>query len=149
MYKLMVRRLVRRTLARLSRGEYEHIVGKFRPPSRFMFAGNHELGGERRGPDEARAWFQHMLRRFPGIQIVPREIVVNGWPWITVVATHLVIAAPRAGGREYRNEGMQFLRLSWGRIVEDLIFEDTLALEEELRRTSHSGEREPLAGSSS
>jgi ketosteroid isomerase-like protein len=146
MYKLMIRRIVRRTLARLSKGEYEHIVSKFRPQSRFMFAGEHELGGERRGPEAAREWFRHMLRRFPGIQIVPREIIVNGWPWNTVVATHLVISAPRPGGREYRNEGMQLLRLSWGRIVEDVIFEDTLALDAELRRSAHSGEREPLAG---
>jgi hypothetical protein len=85
-----------------------------------------------------------MLRRFPGIQIVPREVVVNGWPWNTTIATHLVISAPRPGGREYRNEGMQLLRLSWGRVVEDLIFEDTLALDAELRRSAHSGERPPL-----
>ena len=42
---------------------------------------------------------------------------------------------------------MQLLRLTWGRVVEDLIFEDTLALDAELRRSAHSGEREPVAGS--
>ena len=57
-----------------------------------------------------------------------------------------MISAPRPGGREYRNEGMQLLRLRWGRVVEDLIFEDTLELDAELRRSEHSGEREPLAG---
>ena len=111
-----------------------------------MFAGEHALGGERRGQEAVREWFQEMLRRFPGIQIVPREVVVNGWPWNTVIATHLMISAPRPGGREYRNEGMQLLRLRWGRVVEDLIFEDTLALDAELRRSAHSGEREPVAG---
>ena len=145
MYKLIVRRKVRGALARLSKGEPEQIVKMFRPQSRFMFAGEHALGGERWGQDEAREWFADMLRRFPGIQIVPQEVIVNGWPWNTVVATHLFITAPRPGGREYRNEGMQLLRLSWGRVVDDLIFEDTLALEAELRRSAHSGEREPLA----
>ena len=140
MYKFMVRRIVRQTLRRLSMGDYEGVVNKFRPQSRFLFAGDHALGGERRGQEEARAWFAEMLRRFPGIQIVPQDVIVNGWPWNTVVATHLVISAPRAGGRQYRNEGMQLLRLSWGRVVEDLIFEDTLALERELRRTEHSSE---------
>ena len=47
MYKLIVRRIVRRTFARLSKGEYEPIVKQFRPQSRFMFAGEHALGGER------------------------------------------------------------------------------------------------------
>jgi ketosteroid isomerase-like protein len=147
MYKLIVRRIVRRTFARLSKGEYEQIVKQFRPQSRFMFAGEHALGGERWGQDAVREWFADMQRRFPGIQIVPREIVVNGWPWNTVIATHLMISAPRPGGREYRNEGMQLLRLSWGRVAEDLIFEDTLALDAELRRSAHSGEREPLTPS--
>ena len=147
MYKLIVKRIVRRTFARLSKGEYEPIVKQFRPESRFMFAGDHALGGERFGQEEVREWFADMQRRFPGIQIVPTEIVVNGWPWNTVIATHLLITAPRPGGREYRNEGMQLLRLSWGRVAEDLIFEDTLALEVELRRTAHSGEQQPLVGS--
>ena len=75
-----------------------------------------------------------MLRRFPGIRIEPREVVVNGWPWNTVIATHLLISAPLPDGRQYRNEGMQLLRLRWGRVVEDLIFEDTLKLDAELQR---------------
>ena len=146
MYKLIVRRIVRRTFAGLSKGDYEPIVKQFRPDSRFMFAGEHALGGERRGPDAVREWFREMLRRFPGIQIVPREVVVNGWPWNTVICTHLMISAPRPGGRVYRNEGMQLLRLRWGRVVEDLVFEDTLALDAELRRSEHSGESQALTG---
>ena len=101
-----------------------------------MFAGDHALGGERHGQEAVREWFREMLRLFPGIQIVPREVVVNGWPWNTVVATHLAISATRPDGRAYRNEGMQLLRLRWGRVVEDLIFEDTLKLDAELRRAS-------------
>ena len=61
-------------------------------------------------------------------------MVVNGWPWNTVVATHLTISATLPDGRAYRNEGMQLLRLRWGRVVEDLIFEDTLKLDAELKR---------------
>ena len=135
MYKFIVRRIVRRAFAGLSAGDYEPIVKQFGPRSRFNFAGDHALGGERFGQDAVRAWFQEMLKRFPGIRIEPQEVVVNGWPWNTVVATHLAISAPRAGGREYRNEGMQLLRLRWGRVVDDLIFEDTLALQHELRRS--------------
>jgi hypothetical protein len=51
-----------------------------------------------------------------------------------VIATHLAISAARPGGREYRNEGMQLLRLRWGNVVEDLIYEDTLKLADELQR---------------
>jgi ketosteroid isomerase-like protein len=134
MYKLIVKRIVRRTFGRLSQGDYEAVVKQFGPDSRFLFSGAHELGGERRGPDAVREWFRQMLGLFPGIRIEPRDVVVNGWPWNTVVATHLEISATLADGRPYRNEGMQLLRLRWGRVVEDLIFEDTLKLDQELRR---------------
>ena len=139
MYKSIVRRIVRRTFARLSAGDYEAVVRQFGPRTRFLFAGDHALGGERRGPEEARQWFQQMLRLFPGIRIEPQDVVVNGWPWRTVVATRLAITATLADGRPYRNEGMQLLRLRWGRVVEDLVFEDTLKLDAELRRMSDAG----------
>jgi ketosteroid isomerase-like protein len=133
-YKLIVKRIVRRTFQRLSEGDYEAVVRQFGPDSRFLFSGDHALGGERRGPDAVRRWFQQMLGLFPGIRIEPQDVVVNGWPWNTTVATHLAISATLADGRPYRNEGMQLLRLRWGRVVEDLIFEDTRKLEVELRR---------------
>ena len=76
---------------------------------------------------------------------MPQEVVVNGWPWNTVIATHLAISALRPGDREYRNEGMQLLRLRWGRVVEDLIFEDTLKLEAELGRSERADRPEPAA----
>ena len=145
MYKFIVKRIARRMFRRLSRGEYEPIVRQFTSESRFMFAGEHALGGERRGQEAVRQWFQETLRLFPGLQIVPQDVVVNGWPWNTVIATHLAISAPRPDGREYRNEGMQLLRLRWGRVVEDLIFEDTLKLEAELRRSEPTARPEPAA----
>ena len=84
-----------------------------------------------------------MLRLFPGIRIEPQTVVVNGWPWNTVVATHLAISATLADGRAYRNEGMQLLRLRWGRVVEDLIYEDTLKLDAELKRMQQA-DAEPV-----
>jgi ketosteroid isomerase-like protein len=134
MYKLSVKRIVRRGFERLSAGDHEAVVKQFGPGSRLVFSGDHALGGEVRGQAEARRWFQQMLRLFPGIRIEPVDVVVNGWPWNTTVATHLRISATLADGRAYENEGMQLLRLRWGRVVEDLIFEDTLKLESELRR---------------
>jgi ketosteroid isomerase-like protein len=144
MYKFIVKRIVRRTFAHLSRGEYESVVRAFGPESRFFFAGEHALGGERRGREPVRRFFEDMLRLFPGIQIVPQDVLVNGWPWNTVVANHFTVSAPAAGG-EYRNEGVQILRLRWGRVVEDLIFEDTQRIAAELRSREGSAAREPVA----
>ena len=77
MYKLIVKRIVRRTFAGLSRGEYEPIVKQFRPQSRFMFAGQHALGT---GRDESRRrgrWrparpCRHARGRLPGPRTAAR-----------------------------------------------------------------------------
>jgi ketosteroid isomerase-like protein len=145
MYKFIVKRIVRRTFERLSRGDYETVVRQFGPDSRFLFAGEHELGGERRGQAAVRDWFRRMTALFPGIRIEPQDVVVNGWPWNTLIATHLAISATLADGRPYRNEGMQLLRLRWGRVVEDLIFEDTSKLDAELRRMARAQQQEAAA----
>jgi hypothetical protein len=61
-------------------------------------------------------------------------VIVQGWPWNTLVATRLAIAAPRADGSVYQNEAMQFLRLRWGKVVEDRLHEDTYKLVIELQK---------------
>jgi ketosteroid isomerase-like protein len=133
-YRYIVRLKLRRAFARLSEGDAEAVVRQFGPSSRFRFAGTHALGGERRGQEAVRAWFEHVLRLFPGLRLEPRNVIVNGWPWNTVVATHFTVSATLEDGRPYRNEGMQFLRLRWGRVVEDLLLEDTDKLVTELER---------------
>jgi len=143
-YRFIVKQIVRRMLRRLSAGEYEPIVRQFGPRSRFVFAGDHALGGERHGQEAVRQFFQETLRLFPGIQIVPQDVTVSGWPWNTIVANHFTVSAPRPDGLEYRNEGMQLLRLRWGRVVEDLIFEDTLKLDAELRARVREGSAESV-----
>jgi ketosteroid isomerase-like protein len=134
MYRFIVKRLVHRTFKRLSGGDCEAVVRQFDPAGIFVFSGSHVLGSERRGPDEVRRWFEQAFGLFPGLQLEPQAVLVNGWPWNTVVATRLAIRATLADGRPYRNEGMQFLRLRWGRIVEDRIYEDTQKLVDELER---------------
>ena len=134
MYRLIVKLRLRKSFRRLSRRDYEPIVKLFGPSSRLLFSGDHALGGERRGADGARQWFGEVYRLFPDLRLEPQAVIVNGWPWNTVAATRFTVSAGGVDGSPYRNEGMQFLRLRWGRVVEDLLFEDTLKLEAELRR---------------
>jgi ketosteroid isomerase-like protein len=143
MYQAIVRRIVRAGFRALSAGEYEHVLRQFHPQVIFSFAGPPPLGGERRGVEDVRAWFQRIYSYFPGIQFTAHEVLVQGWPWNTLVATRLSIAAPRATGSVYRNEAMQFVRLRWGKVVEDRLHEDTYKLANELQ------ERQELSQSGS
>src|SRR5215213_8645652 len=119
MYRWIVRQIVRRVFSRLNQGDYETIVKQFSPTSRFLMSGDHALGGERRGPEGARAFFEESFRLFPGLRIEPQQIMVGGWPWNTTIGTRFEV---RDTESDYRNEGMQFLRIRWGRVVEDLIY---------------------------
>src|ERR1700676_3556667 len=116
MYKALVRRIVRAGFRTLSMGNYEQLLRQFDPQGVFSFAGPAPLGGERTGVEAVREWFQRLFSYFPGIQFTVQQVIVQGWPWNTLVATRLSIAAPRADGSVYRNEAMQFVRLRWGKV---------------------------------
>jgi ketosteroid isomerase-like protein len=134
MYKLIVRRIVRNGFRALSAGDYEQVLQLFHPQITFSFVGTSPLGGERCGVQAVRAWFQQIYAYFPGIQFTVHQVIVQGWPWNTLVATRFSLAAPRPDGSVYGNEGMQFVRLRWGRVVEDRLYEDTHKLEQELQQ---------------
>jgi ketosteroid isomerase-like protein len=124
-YRLAVKRMVRRAYRQLSRGDYESVLKTFTPGSRFRFAGTHALGGERIGTEAVREWFEEVFRVFPDLQLEPETVVVGGWPWNTVAATRFHVRATLLDGHPYSNEGMQLLRIRWGRVVEDFLYEDT------------------------
>src|SRR5436305_2111474 len=145
MYKAIVRFKVRQTLGRFSRGELDQAMGVFGPDSVFSFYGNHALGGELHGDEEIRRFFDRAYRLFPGTTIEPVAVVVSGWPWNTVLATRFHVRATLPDGSEYRNEGMQYARLRWGRIVEDRLFEDTQTLVETLTAVAALGNDEATA----
>ncbi|MCU1352820.1 MAG: hypothetical protein JWM05_2029 [Acidimicrobiales bacterium] len=128
MYHAIVRAKARKAFAQLSAGDLDGFMSVFTPSSEFCFVGDHELGGERHGDAEIRRLFDTLLERFPGLQVEPVTFVVRGWPWNTVVATRFQVSATLPSGAPYRNEGMQFLRLSWGKVVEDRLYEDTQRL---------------------
>jgi ketosteroid isomerase-like protein len=139
MYKTIVRRIIRNGFRALSIGDYEQVLRLFHPQIIFSFAGTSPLGGERSGVEAVRAWFQQIYAYFPGIQFTVHQVLVQGWPWNTLVATRFSLTAPRPDGSVYGNEGMQFVRLRWGRVVEDRLYEDTHKLELELQQRQRIG----------
>jgi ketosteroid isomerase-like protein len=132
MYAFLVRRLVRRRFEELSKGEAGRVVARFGPRSVFTMVGDHALGGECRGRAAVSEWFARFFRAFPGIAIEPRVVAVDGWPWRTTIATQFVVRAELADGHRYRNEGVQLVRMRWGRILEERIYEDTAVLQDAL-----------------
>lgn len=127
MYHAIVRRTVREGFRALSIGQSDPVLRLFGPRTRFSFLGDHLLGGEFVGKEHAQRWFDLLFKTFPGIQFDVERVDVSGWPWNTLVVTRFHVRATLPG-RPYRNQGLQVLRLAWGRIVEDRVVEDTVPL---------------------
>jgi ketosteroid isomerase-like protein len=132
MYAFFVRRLVGRRFEELSEGDARRVVARFGSRSVFTMVGDHALGGECRGREAVGEWFARLFGLFPGIAFEPRVVAVAGWPWRTTIATQFVVRAELADGHPYRNEGMQLIRMRWGRILEERVYEDTAVLQEAL-----------------
>src|SRR5512139_3640840 len=74
MYRRFVRRQIRRAYGLISSGQLDELVAQFAPDALFSFPGDHELGGEFRGPAAVRTWFAEVRRLFPDFRLEPKRI---------------------------------------------------------------------------
>jgi len=65
-YRAVVRWIARRRFAQLSAGRLDRFLSVFDETSMFCLAGEHELGGVRRGT-QIRSLFELMRHRFPDL----------------------------------------------------------------------------------
>jgi ketosteroid isomerase-like protein len=145
MYKTIVKRRTRAGHRLLSEGRFDELVAQFAPDVHFVFAGDSALAADLRGRDRVRAWFERVGRLLPGLRLDARTIVVDGWPWDTRIATHFTVETTLDGGRAYRNAGLQLIRLRWGRVTEDHLYEDTQRVAEALAYLAGRGVAEATA----
>jgi ketosteroid isomerase-like protein len=102
------------------------------PDVRFRFVGPTALGADLEGKEAFLAWLQATGERLPGLSFEVEDVLVGGWPWNTRVAVRLIVTASLPDGSTYRNHGVQWLRLRWGRMVDDWVLEDTATLQRTL-----------------
>jgi ketosteroid isomerase-like protein len=134
MYHAIVRAQVRRLWQRVGSGDYRAAVALAAPQLHFRFAGEPPLGADLHGPADFERWFATLFALLPGLRFTLTGLVVRGWPWNTTVVARLSVTATLADGTHYTNEGIQWVRLRWGRMVEDYVVEDTARLAAALQR---------------
>jgi ketosteroid isomerase-like protein len=132
MYRMIVASKARAMWRRIAAGDVAAAGELAHPDMRFRFVGDTALGTDVRGKDAFLAWFRTVGQRLPGLTFQVEDTLVGGWPWNTRVAVRLAISAPLPDGTTYRNQAVQWLRLRWGRMVDDWVLEDTLALQQAL-----------------
>jgi ketosteroid isomerase-like protein len=128
MYSWLVGRVVRRLFTRLSAGDAGPVLRAFTSDARFVFPGDSSFAADTRDHAEIEAWFRRFVALGPRFEI--HDVVVSGPPWDMRAAVRFTDRFPVPGGGEYENNGMQYLRLSWGRVTEDRLHVDTQRVSE-------------------
>ena len=114
---------IRRAYEALASGNPERAIQAFSSEGRFVFPGSHAAATDCRGRASIADWFERFAALKPQFELL--DVIVGGSPWDMRVAIRFLDRI----GDDYRNEGMQYVRMKWGRIMLDQIYLDTQAVE--------------------
>jgi ketosteroid isomerase-like protein len=124
MLSWLTKKVVTHTMSRLSAGDPRPTLLLDAPDVRMTFPGESSWAGVMKGKAEHERW----LRRFArvGLQIFPDEAVAKGFPWNTTICVrgHDYLKSPD-GQTIYENRYVIWGRMSWGRLKEYEVYEDT------------------------
>lgn len=119
MYRWAVDRVVRWAIRRLTSGDPSAAISLFAADARFEFPGSSTWAANLVGKDDIAGWFRRFAALRPDYEVV--DVLASGPPWNMRAAVRFRDHI----GDDYTNEGMQYLRIRWGRIRVDEVFLDT------------------------
>src|SRR5215813_1409147 len=145
MYQWIFKRQIRQGFQNISHARFDEVLKLFSPDIHFTFAGHHAMGGDWHQRELAKRWFERVHRLFPDLIVTSRQIRVTGWPWDITAVTQFDVQATLPDRTPYANQGVQILRVRWGKIVDDYLIEDTQLLVSALERIASCGNAEAMA----
>lgn len=143
-YHAVVRSKVLSAFTALNHGNPNEALELMDEDVRYTFAGNHALGGTRRGKPAVRAWFKRLLHLVPS-RFEIYEVEVSGSPWNTRVYIAFRDHVTPLKGKSYVNHGTQVSYLSWGSAYQVRTYIDTALLDEALQYMGQNGIAEAVA----
>ena len=123
MYSWIIGRVVRALIGRLNGGDIRTLMRTFASDAHLVFPGRSSFAGEHRGKDEIEAWFERFVALGPKLEV--HDVAVAGPPWDMRVCFRFSDRIPIPDGGEYSNEGMEYLRIRWGKLREQRVYLDT------------------------
>ncbi len=124
MISWLARRAVEHGYRKQNRGDFEGLTKTFAEDGLFEFEGGTPFGGERRGRQAIREWFEQVARDFGRLHLTAEDVAVAGPPWNMRVIVRFSDRYDLIGGETLSNHGFQFVRLAWGKVKEDRILVD-------------------------
>ena len=123
MYSWMIRQALRRLEAQLSGGEVDKLMAAYADDALLVFPGDSSWSGEHRGKAAIRAWVQRFVDQKPTFTL--GDAGVAGPPWNMRIFFQFSDRIVAPNGFEYRNAGMEYVRMRFGKIVEHRVHLDT------------------------
>lgn len=124
LYRWLVDKQVRRVMARTHEGDMAPSLAMWQEGGHFEFPGESTWAVDLHTKAEIGAWYDRFAAA--GLAIEPEEILTKGGPWNTTVCVHFTDQASGAGGEVvYRNRGVLFVKMRWGKITYGTVYEDT------------------------
>jgi ketosteroid isomerase-like protein len=118
-YAWLVGQVIRRGYAQAVAGQPKMLMMLAAEDVEFVFPGQNSFAGRLRGKDELAAWMARFASMSPEFDI--QDVLVSGPPWNMRVAVRFHDAI----GDDYQNEGVEYLRLQWGKVRKLEVFADT------------------------
>jgi ketosteroid isomerase-like protein len=119
MYSWIVGRLIRRAYREAVAGKTRLAMLLAGDDVRFTFPGNNSFAGTYVGKTEFAGWLSRFAALTP--DLVVEDVVASGAPWDLRVGMRFVDSI----GEDYRNEGMEYLRIRFGKLREVQVYLDT------------------------
>jgi len=113
--------------------------------SEHFFIGSHALSGTYRTPQTIHLSRERFLRLLPDIHFDLQHIHVEGPPWRTLATVEWTESNSGTDGVRTTNEGVNVLRLRWGKVVSVRIYTDTTVLQQTRDRLVAQGTAEAHA----
>lgn len=139
MQSWLAKRLLNHTMAKLRAGDPGPTLMLEAPDIQMTFPGGNSWAGIVKGKEEHERWLRRLTR--VGLQNFADEVVVKGFPWKTTICVrgHDHLQSPE-GETVYENRYVLWGRMSWGRLKEYEVYEDT---EKTARLDRYLADREP------
>jgi ketosteroid isomerase-like protein len=119
MYRWTVAQVLRYVYRRAIAGDDRVMMRATAPDVTFSFPGRSSFAASLVGREPLRAWLARFTAFSPRFDI--RDVAVSGPPWNMTVALRFHDAI----GADYENDGVEWLRIRWGRVRSLEVFLDT------------------------
>jgi ketosteroid isomerase-like protein len=118
-YAWLVGRMLRTGYAQAVAGQPRMLMALAADDVEFVFPGRNSFAGRLRGKAELVTWLARFASLRPDFRV--HDVIVSGAPWNMRVAVRFSDAI----GDDYRNEGVEYLRLRRGKLRSIEVFADT------------------------